>query len=166
MLVPFLALAAVAVIGGAYAVAPASVLLPLIAIGAIHLILGNTKCAFDGPHVARRRGLHWQGPIDLRTLDALGFTPPGTPRMPVLWVLGQRQAGDRPNVYSKSAFDREQLAAIAAIEGVCFVPLYAARGFLSPGFERLLARYADRANVILGPIAAERLGPTWRDRRP
>ena len=47
---------------------------------------------------------------------------------------------------------------IAAIEGLRFVPLYAARGFLSPGFERLLARYVDPANVILGPIAAERLG--------
>ena len=50
--------------------------------------------------------------------------------------------------------------------GVRFVPLYAARGFLSPGFERLLARHVDRANVIVGPIAEERVGPGWKDRRP
>ena len=97
-----------AVLDGAYAVAPAFVIIPLIGIGAVHLVLGNTRCAFDGPHVARRRGRHWQGPIDLRTLDALGYTPPGTVRMPVLWVLGQREAGDRPDVYAKSAFDKEQ----------------------------------------------------------
>ena len=71
--------------------------------------------------------------------------------MPVLWVLGQREAGDQPNVYAKSAFDSEQRAAIAEIAGLRFVPLYAARGFLSPGFERLLARHVDRANVIVGP---------------
>ena len=136
-------------------------IIPLIGIGAVHLVLGNTRCAFDGPRIARRRGRRWQGPIDLRTLDALGYTPPGTVRMPVLWVLGQRQAGDRPDVYAKSAFDAEQRAAIAAIEGLRFVPLYAARGFLSPGFERLLARYVDRANVIVGPIAEERVGPGY-----
>jgi hypothetical protein len=166
MLVPFLALAAWAIVDGAYAVAPGFVIIPLIGIGSVHLVLGNTRCAIDGPRVARRRGLHWQGPIDLRRLDALGFTPPGTVRMPILWELGQREAGDRPNVYAKSAFDERQLAAIAAIGGVRFVPLYAARGFLSPGFEQLLARYVDGANVIVGPIAAERLGPRWKDRRP
>jgi hypothetical protein len=166
MLVPFLALAVGAMIDGAYAIAPAFVIIPLIGIGAVHLVLGNTRCAFDGPRVARRRGRRWQGPIDLRALDAVGYTPPGTVRMPVLWVLGQREAGDRPDVYAKSAFDPEQLAAIARIDGVRFVPLYAARGFLSPGFERLLGRSIDRANVIVGPIAEERLGPGWKDRRP
>ncbi|MET0661901.1 MAG: hypothetical protein ABWZ42_02100 [Ilumatobacteraceae bacterium] len=165
LLVPFLVIAAWAMVDGAYAVAPGLLIIPLIGIGSVHLVLGNTKCAFDGPRVARRRGLHWQGPIDLRTLDALGFTPPGTVRMPILWVLGQREAGDRPDVYSKSAFDKQQLAAIAEM-GVRFVPLYAARGFLSPGFEDLLDRYVDRANVILGPVAAQRLGSGWTDRRP
>ncbi|MET0143939.1 MAG: ankyrin repeat domain-containing protein [Ilumatobacteraceae bacterium] len=165
LLVPFLALAAGALIDRAYAVAPAFAIIPLIGSGAVHLVLGNTRCAFDGPYVARRRGRHWQGPIDVRTLDALGYTPPGTVRMPVLWVLGQRGAGDRPNVYARSAFDDEQRAAIAKIEGLRFVPLYAARGFLSPGIERLLARHLDRATVIVGPIAEERLGPGWKDRR-
>jgi hypothetical protein len=159
LLVPFVALAAAAMADGAYALAPGFVIIALVGIGAVHLVLGNTRCAFDGPHVVRRRGRHWQGPIDLRTLDALGFTPPGTVRMPVLWMLGQRQAGDPPNVYAKSAFDSEQLAALADIDGLRFVPLYAARGFLSPGFERLLARHVDRANVIVGPIAEERVWP-------
>ena len=158
LLVPFAALAVIAVLDGAYAIAPAFLVIPLVGIGAVHLVLGNTRCAVDGPHVARRRGRHWQGPIDLRTLDALGSTPPGTVRMPLLWVLGQRQAGDRPDVYAKSAFDPDQRAALAAIEGLRFVPLYAARGFLSPGFERLLARHVDPANVIVGPVAAARLG--------
>jgi hypothetical protein len=164
LLVPFVALAVVAVIDGAWVVAPVLVIIPLIGIGVVHLVLGNTRCAFDGPHVARRRGRHWQGPIDLRTLDALGYTLPGTVRMPVLWVLGQREAGDWPDVYAKSAFDDAQRAAIAAIPGLRFVPLYAARGFLSPGFERLVARHVDRAEVIVGPIAEERVGPGWKDR--
>ena len=47
--------------------------------------------------------------------------------MPVLWVLGQRDAGDRPDVFATSAFDHDNRAAIAAIEGLRFVPLYAAR---------------------------------------
>lgn len=159
LLVPFVAVAAVAVADGVYVLALGFVLLPLLGIGAVDLMLGNTRCAFDGPAVARRRGRRWQGPIDLRTLDALGFTPPGTVRMPVLWVLGQREAGDKPDVYAKSAFDKEQRAAIAAFDGLRFVPLYAARGFLSPGFERLLARHVDRAEVIVGAIAEQRVWP-------
>jgi hypothetical protein len=159
LLVPFVALAAAAMADGAYALAPGFVIIPMVGIGAVHLVLGNTRCAFDGPYVARRRGRRWQGPIDLRTLDALGFTPPGTVRMPVLWMLGQREAGDKPNVYAKSAFDKEQRAEIATIAGLCFVPLYAARGFLSPGFERLLARHVDRSKVIVGHIAEERVWP-------
>lgn len=156
MLVPFVAITAAAIADGGYALAPAFVIIPLAAIGAVHVVLGNTRCALDGPYVARRRGRRWQGPIDLRTLDALGFTPPGTVRMPLLWMLGQRQAGDRPNVYAKSAFGTEQQAAIT---GLRFVPLYAARGFLSPGFEQLLARHVDRTRVIVGPFAEERVWP-------
>jgi hypothetical protein len=164
LLVPFAALAGLAIADGAYALAPAFVIIPLVGIGAVHLVLANTRCAFDGPRVARRRGRGWQGPIDLRRLEALGFTPPGTVRMPVLWMLGQRDAGDPPNVYAKSAFDTQQRSAIAEIAGVRFVPLYAARGFLSPGFERTLARHVDRVNVIVGDIAAERVWPNWQDR--
>jgi hypothetical protein len=141
------------------ALAPAFLIIPLVGIGAVHLVLANTRCAFDGPYVARRRGRRWQGPVDLRALDALGLTPPGTVRMPVLWMLGQRQAGDKPNVYAKSAFDKEQLVTIATIDGLRFVPLYAARGFLSPGFEHLLARHVDPAKVVVGPIARERVWP-------
>jgi hypothetical protein len=157
MLVPFVALAVWAIADGAYAVAPGFLVIPLIGIAAVHLVLGNTKCAIDGPYVARRRGRRWQGPIDLRSLDALGFTPPGTVRMPLLWMLGQRTAGDPPNVYSASAFDQDQRAALAALDGLRFVPLYAARGFMSPGFERLLARHVDRSTVIVGHIAEERV---------
>ena len=105
LVVPFLALAAGALFGHAYAVVPVLILLPFIGIGSIHLVLGTTRCAFDGPRVARR--------------------------------------------------DNDQQE---AVEGLRFVPLPAPRGFLSPGFERLLARYVDPAKVILGPIAAERLG--------
>lgn len=159
MLVPFVVLAVAAAADGAYAIAPAFLIIPVVGVGAVHLVLGNTRCAFDGPYVARRRGRRWQGPIDVRTLDALGFTPPGTVRMPVLWMLGQHQAGDTPNVYAKSAFDKEQRAAIAAMPGLRFVPLYAARGFLSPGVERLLARHVDRTQVIVGHIAEERVWP-------
>jgi hypothetical protein len=161
MLVPFAALTAWAIADGAYAIAPAFAIIPMAGIGAVHVVLGNTRCAFDGPYVARRRGRRWQGPIDLRTLDALGFTPPGTVRMPVLWMLGQREAGDRPNVYAKSAFDAEQQAALT---GLRFMPLYAARGFLSPGFERLLAHHMDRTRVIVGPIAEQRIWPGWKNR--
>lgn len=163
LLVPFLALAAGAIADGAYALAPGFVIILLVGIGAVHAVLGNTRCAVDGPYVARRRGRRWQGPIDLRALDALGFTPPGTVRMPVLWMLGQRDAGDRPDVYAKSAFDAQQRAAIAAIAGLRFVPLYAARGFLSPGFERLLERHVDRENVIVGRTAGERVWPGSED---
>ena len=59
------------------------------------------------------------------------------------------------------AADHTRTAILSAAER-----LYAARGFLSPGFERLLGRSIDRANVIVGPIAEERLGPGWKDRRP
>ena len=96
----------------------------------------STSCSatrgarFDGPHVARRRGRHWQGPIDLRTLDALGCTPPGTVRMPLLWVLGQRQAGDRPDVYATSAFDPDQRAALGRHRGPALRP--AVRGAWLP----------------------------------
>ena len=72
--------------------------------------------------------------------------------MPLLWVLGQLEAGDPPDTYAKSAFTSTQQAAIA---GLRFVPLYAARGFMTPGFERLLALHVDRERVIVGPTAAE-----------
>lgn len=157
MFVPFAALVVLAVADGAYAVAPAFVMIPFVGIGAVHVVLGNTACAVDGPRVARRRLRRWQGPVDLRTLDALGLTPPGTVRMPVLWMLGQRDAGDRPNVYAKSAFDTAQRAALAEIPGLRFVPIYAARGFMSPGFERLLAQHVDRSTTIVGHLAEERV---------
>jgi hypothetical protein len=157
--VPFVVLAAAVAVAGAPAIAPALVLVPLIAVGAVHVLLGNTKCAFDGPYVARRRGRGWQGPVVLRELDALGVSPPGPVRSPIIWVLGQRQAGDAPNVYSRRTFNREQLAALERTPGLRFVPIYAARGFLSPGFERLLARHVDRASVIVGDFAEERVWP-------
>ena len=156
LVVPFLALAAGALFSHAYAVVPVFVLLRSSASARFTWCSATRECAFDGPRVARRRGRNWQGPIDVRTLNAVGYTPPGTVRMPVLWVLGQREAGDWPDVYAKSAFDHDQQA---AIDGLRFVPLPAARGFLSPGFERLLVHHLDPAKVILGPIAAERLSP-------
>jgi len=78
-------------------------------------------------------------------------------------MLGQREAGDRPKFVRQERFDNEQRA---AIEGLRFVPLYAARGFLSPGFERHLARHVDRETAVVGPIAAERYGPNWSSERP
>jgi hypothetical protein len=157
--VPFLVLAVLAALGGEPGIAPIFLLLPIVMIGSIHLILGNTRCAIDGPQVARRRGWRWQGPIDLRTLDALGRTPQGTPRMPVLWELGQREAGDKPNVYARSAFSKEQLATLKQLDGLRFVPLFAKGGFLSPGFERLLAQHVDPSKVIVGHLAKERVWP-------
>lgn len=157
LIVPFGVLIAPALLVGGFPTAVLLVVVPLAGIGVVHLVLGATRCAFDGPQVARRRVRSWQGPVDLRALDALGYTPPGTVRMPVLWVLGQRDAGDRPDVFARSAFDDENRAAMATIQGLRFVPLYAARGFLSPGFERLLVRHVDRAKVVVGPLAAERL---------
>lgn len=157
LLVPFVGLAGVVVVGGAPALAPGLVAIPLLAIAAVHLALANTCCAIDGPLVARRRGRGWQGPVDLRELDALGFSPPGPARSPVIWVLGQREAGDAPNVYSKRTFTRDQLAALDLIPGLRFVPIYAARGFLSPGFERLLSRHLDRTSLVVGPQAEQRL---------
>jgi hypothetical protein len=159
LLVPFVALAGVVVVGGAPAVAPGLIAIPLLAIAAVHIVLANTRCAIDGPLVARRRGRGWQGPVDLRELDALGFSPPGPARSPVIWVLGQRHAGDAPNVYSKRTFGRDQLAVLERIPGLRFVPIYAARGFLSPGFEHLLARYVDRTSIVVGAEARERVWP-------
>jgi hypothetical protein len=153
LLVPFVVLAGAVVVEGAPAVAPGLIAIPLLAIATVHLALANTRCAIDGPLVARRRGRGWQGPVDLRKLDALGFSPPGPARSPVIWVLGQREAGDAPNVYSKRAFSRDQLAALELVPGLRFVPIYAARGFLSPGFELMLTRYVDRASVVVGPHA-------------
>ena len=149
LLVPCGALAVAAMFDGAYAAVPVFLITPLLGIAMIHLLLGNTRCAVHGPYVARLRGRRWQGPVDLRTLDALGHTPRGTPSMPLIWVLGQREAGERPNVYSKSAFDKKQLTAIKSAR-LRFVPLYAAGGFMSPGFERLVARHLDPTNVIVG----------------
>jgi hypothetical protein len=156
LMVPFLALAVLAVADGAYAVAPVFLVLPLVGLGAVRLILINTTCAFDGPRVARRRGRHWQGPIDIRSLDALGYTPRGTIHTPRLWMLGQPVDGDRPGIWTKSGFTKDQWAAIADLR---FVPLYAAGGFLSPGLERLLARHVDRRTAIVGRLAEERVWP-------
>ncbi|MET0955322.1 MAG: hypothetical protein ABWY68_05180 [Cryobacterium sp.] len=164
-LVPFGVLAIGATVGGAYAAIPIFLILPLAGIGTVHLVLSNTRCAVDGPSVARRRGRNWQGPVDLRTLDALGRTPPGTVRMPELWVLGQRKAGDRPDVYVKSAFDKEQRTTMTQMAGLCFVPLYAAGDFMSPGFERLVARHLNPANTIVGELAEDRIWP-GRTERP
>jgi hypothetical protein len=159
LLVPFVVLAAAVAVEGALVAAPGLIAIPLLAIAAVHVALANTRCAIDGPLVARRRGRGWQGPVDLRQLDALGFSPPGPARSPVIWVLGQRQAGDAPDAYSKRTFGRDQLAALERIPGLRFVPIYAAGGFLSPGFERMLTRHVDRSSVVIGPQAAERAWP-------
>jgi hypothetical protein len=165
LLVPFGALAVGAIVDGAYAAVAVFLILPLVGIGTVYLVLSNTRCAVDGPYIARRRGRRWQGPVDLRTLDALGHTLPGTVRMPLLWVLGQREAGEQPDVYAKNAFDEKQRRAMAEIAGLRFVPLYAARGFMSPGFERLVARHLNPTNVIVGELAADRIWPGRNDRR-
>ena len=159
LLVPFVVLAGAVVVEGAPAVAPGLIAIPLLAIATVHVALANTRCAIDGPLVARRRGRGWQGPVDLRKLDALGFSPPGPARSPVIWVLGQRHVGDAPNVYSKRAFSRDQLAALELIPGLRFVPIYAARGFLSPGFELMLTRHVDRTSVVVGTQAGQRGWP-------
>lgn len=161
LLAPFVALSVLAAVDGVYALVPFFLALPLLGIGFTHLVLGNTKCAFDGPLVARRRGRGWQGPIDVRTLDAVGYAPPGGPRAPVLWFLGQRTDGDKPNLYSRRAFAKAQDQELRAIDGLRFVPLFAGRGFLSPGIQQLLVRHVDPSTVIVGPAARPLL---WPDR--
>ena len=153
-------------IDGAYAIAPAFVIIPLIGIGAVHLVLGNTRCAFDGPRVARRRGRTGRDRSTCAPSTRSASRRRARCGCPCCGCSVSARPATGPTCTRRARSTSEQLAAIAAIEGVRFVPLYAARGFLSPGFERLLARYVDRANVIVGPIAAERLGPGWKDRRP
>ncbi len=96
--------------------------------------------------------------------SALGFTPPGTVRMPVLWMLGQREAGDRPNVYAKSAFDDEQRAAIAdtrraAVRPALRRPRVPVARVRAPPRPPCRPGEGDRRS-----IAEERVWPDWQNR--
>jgi hypothetical protein len=68
-------------------------------------------------------------------------------------------AGPGPHRVGRGASSAEQRAAIEQ-GGLRLVPLDAARGFLSPGLERRLARHVDRATAIVGATAEQRVWPS------
>jgi hypothetical protein len=153
-----LALAVVALVARQWAVAPLFAGLALVVWLVTERLLVTSKVAVDGPLVARRRVTKWQGPVDVRRLDGLGYAPPANVRTPALWVLAQRDHGDRPDTFTKRAFTAEQLAALGRDSAARVVALFAQRGFLTPGIERYFATHVERRpDLVVGPHAEQRI---------
>ena len=116
----------------------------------------------DGPRVARRRGRHWQGPIDLRTPQRARVQPAGhgTDARPV----GPRSArGGRPSRRPRQQRVRPRSAAAARGRSSLRLAPPAARGFLSPGFDVCSPTTSTRRRRSLtrSPRSASR--PGWKD---
>lgn len=156
LVLPFVVLAIVAAVGGAPIVGIVLVLIPLLGIALTNVLLGNSRSAIDGTRLARRSGRRWLGPVDLSALDAVGYAPHANLRAPAVWALGQHTAGHAAGPYERRAFPNDQLDALERA-GVRFVTVPAARGFMSPRLERLLARLVDPAATTVSPNAAARL---------
>jgi hypothetical protein len=106
-----------------------------------NLVIGLTRVAVDGPHLAVRQIARWQGPIDLGELVAVGYAPAVSRRMSGRWRFVQTEAGPP---YGRSAYQGFEPALAERLkqrDDLRAVTVYVGRGFLSPGFERHIARF-------------------------
>ncbi len=106
-----------------------------------NLIIGLTRVAVDGRLLAVRQIARWQGPIDLGDLVAIGYAPAASRRMSGRWRFVQTVAGPP---YGRSAYQGFEPALADQLkqrDDLRVVTIYVGRGFLSPGFERHLARF-------------------------
>jgi hypothetical protein len=107
-------------------------------------VIGATRIAVDGPLVAVRQVLRWQGPIDVGDLDAIGYAPAVSRRMSGRWRFVQRRAGPPLRRSVHEGFEpalADQLARRDDFASLRVVTVYCGRGYLSPGFQRHVATY-------------------------
>lgn len=130
-------------------VAACNVLLILVA----NMVLGRTRIAVDGPRLSVRQVLRWQGPIDLRRLVAVGFTPSISPRYASNWHLIQREAGPPYRFYSGLDLERELASLIRSDRSLRAIRIYHRRDYREAGLPRHLARYILDSQALLGANA-------------
>lgn len=109
------------------------------------VMVGRMRVAVQGPQLGVRQLFSWDGPIDLRRVDAIGLAPAVNNRMSDVWRFAQPDAGPRLGALTRSGFDPAQVADLDQRGPMRVLTVYCGRGFMSPGWERFLARHVDAA---------------------
>jgi hypothetical protein len=113
----------------------------VVAVGVGNLVIGLTRVAVDGRLLAVRQVARWQGPIDLGDLVALGYAPATSRRMSGRWRFVQTVAGPPYGRSAYQGFEPTLADQLKRRDDLRVVTVYVGRGFLSPGFERHIAKF-------------------------
>ncbi len=116
-------------------------------------VIGRTRIAIDGPLLSVRHVARWQGPIDLGELVAVGLAVATSTRMASRWRFVQPIAGERFGRLARDGFDAPLADELQQTPDIRVVTVYSGRGFLSPGFERHLARHVAGSSARLSTTA-------------
>jgi hypothetical protein len=125
----------------------------VLAVVVANLVIGRTRLAVDGSRLAVRQMVRWQGPLDLTGLAGLGYAPATSRRMSGRWRLVQSDAGTSYASGPRQGFDAESASRLEGRSGLLVVTVYCNRGYLSPGFERLLASYVLASDAVVSDTA-------------
>jgi hypothetical protein len=121
--------------------------LAIVAVG--NAVIGMTRVAVDGPLLAVRQVLRWQGPIDVGDLVAIGYAPAVSRRMSGRWRFVQRVAGPPLRRSAHQGFEAELAERLARRDDLRVVTVYCGRGYLSPGLQRHLAPYVLQSSALV-----------------
>jgi hypothetical protein len=155
-------LAAPIVLGAAGAVAlgdPAALVVGVVVTAAVGLqlalilvLVAGLRIAIDGTELHMRNAWRWKGPVDLRRLAALGYTPPAR-RVPAYFRLIQTAAGTKLLPGSLVGFDKDVAKAIREQGGLKTMLIGFKGGYLSPGLPRFLGRCVTGTDAVLSAPA-------------
>lgn len=126
--------------------------LPLVAI--VLVALAGQRVAIDGTDLYVTNGLRWRGPVDLRRLTGLGFSPQ-TRRTPAYLRLVQPDAGTRLVPGSLIGFGKEAAAEIRSQKGVKVLPVGFRGAYLMPGLPRFVGSCVEGTPCVLSPVAQD-----------
>lgn len=126
--------------------------LPIVAL--LGHVVSATRIVVDGTDLYARNAFEpWRGPVDLRSLVALGYNPP-MPRQPPCFRLIQTQAGTRLVPGALYGFDSEVAKAIRRTQGLKVVRIgFRLRGYLMPGLPRFIGACVAGTPAELSPTA-------------
>ena len=122
-----------------------------------NLVIGRTRIAIDGPRLAVRQVIRWQGPIDVGTLVAIGYAPAVSRRMSGRWRFVQPDAGEPYRRTAYQGFEPPLADQLKQRAELRVVTVYCGRGFLSPGFQRHLAPYVLESPALVSEAARQAL---------
>ena len=122
-----------------------------------NLVIGRTRIAIDGPRLAVRQVIRWQGPIDVGNLVAIGYAPAVSRRMSGRWRFVQPDAGEPYRRTAYQGFEPPLADQLKQRAELRVVTVYCGRGFLSPGFQRHLAPHVLESPALVSEAARQAL---------